>query len=288
MNYLYALSYRIAAMKFFFFLSLILITSCSSTPDPNKYFDGNSYSKLTLNDGTVLEGYFSENGYRCNNCTRYGYGEPNFSMKGNFYVDDKRNWNIKGEVKIDIKYSKDFSTIINGQLSDFSNLHSGTIVITNRQTGDIQETPIGSNSINSASGIVLNKLNAFIQEKEIKIAKEKETQDINKKVETCEQYGFTKGTELHQRCVLEILQAERDLNLKQKELEIAQNNKNLNDLYIIQQMQQNDVLSQQIQLQNSLEMMQLGLDLLTPSPTYTPSYNPPINCIFNPVGWSCM
>jgi len=104
---------------------------------------------------------------------------------------------------------------------------------------------------------------------------------ITENISICKRYGFTKGTELFQECILEILRTEKLLTLNQEKYQTYDNGNII---------MQEKAIEEQLRLQNSLDLMRLGLDILNQgnSNSSTTLNIPPIRCITNPVGWSCM
>ena len=136
--------------------------------------------------------------------------------------------------------------------------------------------------------VVVAKYNDMIdskkkEEKKIQEAKF-EKENIERKKQTCTSLGFEDGSELHGQCILEIIKTERELALKEKELEILKMQADANEMLALSQAAQANALQRQSDLNSSLQLLQLSQELLTPQqPTYTPS----INCITNPMGWTC-
>ncbi len=127
------------------------------------------------------------------------------------------------------------------------------------------------------------------KEKEKILAQQKKTQEelefqARKKSKTCETLGFEIGTDLHGECVLEIIRAENDLILKQKELDILKAQSDANQALALAQAAQAQAAQRQADLNSSLQMMQLGLEMMQPT---QPQSSPMVNCITNPMGWTC-
>ena len=127
------------------------------------------------------------------------------------------------------------------------------------------------------------------REREKILAQQKKTQQelelqARKKSKTCETLGFKVGTNLHGECVLEIIKAENDLVLKQKELDILKAQSDANQALALAQQAQAQAIKRQADLNSSLQMMQLGLDMMQPT---QPQSMPMVNCITNPMGWTC-
>jgi len=118
------------------------------------------------------------------------------------------------------------------------------------------------------------RLNYYLSRKPIPISsddlkkerqeKEQEEQEekVNKAKQTCRSLGFTEAQHIAE-CGLKILTAEKDLNTN-----VSSNNTN-------------DALARQIQLNNSIRLMQQGLKLMNPPP------RPQINCRTTLLGWTC-
>ncbi|MDA0916994.1 MAG: hypothetical protein O2784_06740 [Proteobacteria bacterium] len=122
-------------------------------------------------------------------------------------------------------------------------------------------------------------INQYNQNQKDKKNKEEEELIIANRKQTCNNYGFEFGTELFQNCILEILKTERELDLKEKELEIIKEKNNKSE---ISSSFNTTLINRQLNLQNTLTTFKLLNKLNTPKKI------PQINCFNNFYGWSCM
>lgn len=274
----------------FFTLSLLLLSlfffGCTSTPEEKD----NYWNKVGMKKGpSITSGSLKKfsNHYICTNC-HYNYIKADVIkfVPSGAGVYQSTNWSIylKGNFTYQIDMLMNYS---------FNNKFEISGIYNAPHISDefIQYPFIPSNSTVSVAGFNFQTDRSYKNKKELdnyitqKLFVLKQEESINRINNTCSSFGFVKGTEPYGKCIFQIMDTERQLALI--EAQIKANNSKEIDIY---NLMQNDVLESQLQLQNSIDLLRLGTELLTPDTSNTNGYQniPPIRCIVNPVGWTCL
>lgn len=227
--------------------------------------------------GSKITGNFNSSDNKCTNC-KQTWDDGSWT-KSDFVVADG-SWTKNGDYEY---YTPTNKITWFGYRNAFNQTETLKYALYKGEKIEINSTAydgLVDDVIDKYDNIVKEKRKKEEAVKQAKLEKE----NIERKKQTCTSLGFTEGSNLHGQCILEIIKTERELALKEKELEILKKQADANQMLALSQAAQAEALQRQADLNSSLQLLQLSQELLTPQ---QPTYSPSINCITNPMGWTC-